>query len=133
MLFWRLWSGSHMYLSDSIARPQRVRQRRQFARLEVQCRARIRIGTRQYAGYIHNISQGGAKLRTLSPIRKLGKVILRLPDLPPLRCQLRWTDPYNAGVAFELRLPREELLRWARERSSAGPDTILEAEITATP
>ena len=121
-----------MYLSDSIVRPQRVRQRRQFARLEVQCPARIRIGTRQYAGYIHNISQGGAKLTTLSPIRKLGKVILRLPDLPPLRCQLRWTDPYNAGVAFELRLPLEELLRWARERSSAGVDSILEAEITST-
>ena len=121
-----------MYLSDSMVRPQRVRQRRRFPRLEVQCPARILIGTRQYAGYIHNIGQGGAKLTTLSPIRKLGKVILRLPDLPPLRCQLRWTDPYNAGVAFELRLPREELLRWARERSSAGVHSILEAEITPT-
>jgi len=60
-------------------------------------------------------------------------VILRLPDLPPLRCQLRWSDPYNAGVAFELRLSREELLNWARQRASVGPDFLFEAEITPAP
>lgn len=65
---------------------------RRFPRHEIQCRARIRIGTRHYAGYIHNISRGGAKLRTITPIRKLGRVVLRLPDLPPLQCRLRWTD-----------------------------------------
>ncbi len=118
-----------MYLSDSVDRPHPVRQRRRFPRLQIQCRARIRIGTRQYAGYIHNISQGGAKLRTVSPIGRPGKVILRLPDLPPLRCRLRWTDSYNAGVAFELKLSRDDLLRWARERSAVGPNYFLEAEI----
>jgi PilZ domain-containing protein len=122
-----------MYLSDPIDRMQSARQRRQFPRFQVQCRARIRIGTRQYAGYIHNISQGGARLRTISPIGKLGKVILRLPDLPPLRCRLRWTDSYNAGVAFELKLSREEFLRWAKERSSFESNDMLEAEITAEP
>ena len=97
-------------------------QRRKHPRIEIVCRARIRIGSRQYAGYLHNIAQGGAKLRTISPIRKLGTVILRLPDLPPLRCQLRWTDSYNAGVAFELALSRAELSLWARSRSALKPD-----------
>ena len=41
--------------------------RREFPRLQIDCRARIRIGNRQYAGYLH-ISQGGAKLRTITPI-----------------------------------------------------------------
>ncbi|HET6535097.1 MAG TPA: PilZ domain-containing protein [Sphingomicrobium sp.] len=96
------------------------RQRRRFPRYDVQCRARIVIGNRHYAGYLHNISEGGARLRTITPIRKLGSVLLRLPDLPPLRCRLRWTDSYNAGVAFELALARAELLRWTRGRSAQG-------------
>lgn len=106
-----------MYLSDRAEPVQPAPQRRRFPRLDVQCRARIRIGTRQYAGYIHNISQGGAKLRTISPIRKVGAVILRLPDLPPLRCRLCWMDAYNAGVAFEIALSPAELKRWAQSRS----------------
>lgn len=101
-------------------------QRRQFPRYDVQCRARIRVGKRQYAGYIHNISQGGARLRTISPIRRVGEVILRLPDLPPLRCQLRWTNAYNAGVSFHLDLSLSELSKWAETRSFFG---VSQAEL----
>lgn len=105
-------------------------QRREFPRFRILCRARIRIGNRQYAGYLHNISQGGAKLRTLTPIRRLGNVILRLPDLPALRCQLRWMDSYNAGVAFELPLAPQMLSDWARTRSTSSEfNNVVEAEI----
>jgi hypothetical protein len=98
--------------------------------MEIQCRARIVIGRRHYAGYLHNISRGGAKLRTITPIRKIGSVILTLPDLPPLRCQLRWADSYNAGVAFELPLPRHELSRWAKSRTGTMVRSqALEVEI----
>lgn len=104
--------------------------RREFPRFKILCRARIRIGDRQYAGYLHNISQGGAKLRTLTPIRRLGNVILRLPDLPALRCQLRWTDSYNAGVSFELSLAPQMLSDWARTRSTSSElYNVAEAEI----
>lgn len=96
--------------------------RRHFARLEVHCRARIRIGTRYYAGYLHNISQGGAKLRTISPIRKMGEVILTLPDLPPLRCQLRWNNSYNAGVSFHSAVHEQELSRWIGERAALADE-----------
>ena len=92
--------------------------RREFPRLEIHCRARIRIGNRQYAGYLHNISQGGAKLRTITPIHRVGAILLRLPDLPPLRCELRWTDSYNAGVRFGTLLPEETLLNWAYSRTA---------------
>lgn len=111
-----------MYIADlQVSTPPK--QRRKFPRFEVQCRARIHIGMRHYAGYLHNIGQGGAKLRTISPIRKPGKVILRLPDLPPLSCELRWTDSYNAGVAFEVALPRKTLSEWAKGRSEVRPQT----------
>lgn len=72
-----------------------------------------------------------ARLRTITPIRRVGNVILRLPDLPPLRCQLRWTDSYNAGVAFELTLSRTELTAWARSRSAAYPrNDMAECDIS---
>ena len=80
------------------------------------------IGTRHYAGYIDNISIGGARLRTISRIGRLGDVLLRLPDLPALRCKLRWTDAYNAGVSFSLGLSPHELTHWARSRSGSSVD-----------
>jgi hypothetical protein len=107
-----------MYLSHAFQEANPVRQRRRVPRFEVQCRARIRIGTRQYAGYIHNISQKGAKLRTISSIRKLGIVSLRLPDLPQMRCQLVWTDAYHAGVVFDRPLTKVELRQWIDSRSA---------------
>ena len=110
-----------MYLTPPAARAERPPKRRQFPRHDIQCRARIHIGTCHYAGYLQNISQAGAKLRTITPIRKLGPVLLRLPDLPPLRCQLRWTDSYNAGVSFELGLTRDQLIEWMDSRMLAMP------------
>ena len=90
---------------------------RQFPRIAILCPARIRIGNRQYAGYIHNISAGGAKLRTISAIRRAGLVLLRLPDLPPLRARLAWSDTYNAGVTFEAPLAADRFAQWAQGRS----------------
>jgi hypothetical protein len=105
-------------------------QRRRYLRNAVQCRARIHVGLRHYAGYVHDISRGGAKLRMITPIRRLGNVILRLPDLPPLRCHLEWTDSYNAGLSFELALSASELSAWIRSRKDeARPLLPLDALI----
>jgi hypothetical protein len=116
-----------VFISHAFEDSRPVPKRRRFPRFAVQCRARILIGNRHYAGYIHNISEGGAKLRTVSAIRKLGKVVLRLPDLPPLNCQLSWNDSHHAGVAFGCRLTRAELRRWVEGRAasaqlSTGPE-----------
>ncbi|HVM38082.1 MAG TPA: PilZ domain-containing protein [Sphingomicrobium sp.] len=105
-----------MELSDQMAAAEPPFKRRLHGRTGLQCRARIKIGARQYAGYLHNISEGGAKLRTITPIRKPGQVVLTLPDLPPINCQLKWTDSYNAGVSFELPLPSHDLCGWLDER-----------------
>ena len=44
-----------MYLSCRVPAAEPRAQRRRFPRFEVQCRARIIIGTRHYAGYLHNL------------------------------------------------------------------------------
>lgn len=89
---------------------------RQFSRLDVRCRARIRIGNREYAGYVKNISEGGARIVTLSPILDFGPVQLRLPDLPPLWAVLRWAEPNGGGISFCLKLETTVLEQWALTR-----------------
>lgn len=90
---------------------------RQFARFPTRCRARMQIGNRHYAGYVENLSQGGAKLNTFTPIRVAGNVLLRIPDLPPLRGELRWVKGSAGGVAFSLILSPERLSEWTRTRT----------------
>ena len=109
-----------MHLSGPRLNDGTAFRRRKFHRHEVRCRARIIIGARHYAGYLDNISLGGARFRTISPIGKAGKVLLELPDLPPLRCRLRWSDSHTAGVAFELLLPAPTLSDWLRGRSATA-------------
>ena len=120
-----------MLVSHAFKEMQPVRQRRRFPRYAVQCRARIVIGKRQYAGYIQDVSECGARLRTVTSIRKLGKVVLRLPDLPPLNCKLSWTDAYHAGVIFERKLTKLELRKWVETRAAfielnSGPEAECE-------
>ena len=88
------------------------RDRRNFSRLDLQCRARIVIADRHYLGYLDNISAGGARLRTVSPIGHVGSVLLKLPNLPALKCQLRWSDSYHAGVSFDPPLSSAALAAW---------------------
>jgi hypothetical protein len=119
-----------MFLLDQPTPIKPAVQRRRFQRTEIQCRARILIGTRHYAGYLHNISRGGAKLRTISSIRKLGSVMLRLPDLPPLRCSLRWSDSYHAGVMFELPLSQMDFRQWVTTRAGMVQFDLDLAEVS---
>lgn len=100
---------------------------REFRRLDVRCPARIRIAKRQYAGFIDDLSEGGAHILTATPIREHGPVLLQLPDLPPIWAEIRWTNPLNGGVRFHRRLDREVLEGWIRSRSGARANSGLEA------
>ena len=98
--------------SLATAAPIETWSRREFERLGVQARAKIRIGKRAYAGYVENISEGGARIVTLTPIRDTGKVIVTVPDLRPLGGELRWSRGCIGGVQFRLKLDRQTLDSW---------------------
>ena len=101
---------------DKVPTPQRRFGKREFARLPVQACARIRIGKRAYAGYIEDISEGGARIVAMTPIRGSGRVIMTVPDLAPLSGDLRWSDGCVGGVQFSLKVDAAMLQEWLSRR-----------------
>lgn len=95
---------------------QPAESRRKSPRLNLRCRARIRVGNREYAGYVEDISTGGARIRTLTPVRGTGPVRLIIPDLPPIRGEIRWIEPQGGGVCFSMSVCGTVLAEWARSR-----------------
>ena len=63
----------------------------------------------------------GAQLQTLTPICRLGSVLLRLPDLRALQSTLQWSSSHKAGVSFELPLSVEEFSAWVDGRAELTP------------
>lgn len=101
----------------NVAQPNTsMSSRREFPRLKVRCRARIRIGKREYAGFVENISDAGARVTTITPIRDSGPVSLILPDLPPVSGHIRWMEAHGGGVCFNFRMTDSILEDWARSR-----------------
>ena len=98
---------------QAVASDQRLHDR-----VAVRCPARIRIGNRQHAAYLENISLGGARLKTFGTIRDTGKVTLKLPDLPPLMGELRWVEDAAGGVMFALPEVSDLVRRWIAERNA---------------
>ena len=90
--------------------------KREFARLPVQACARIRIGKRAYAGYLEDISEGGARIVTVPPSRERCPVTMTDPNLAPIAGHLRWSDGCVGGIQFSLKLDPARLNDWLSRR-----------------
>jgi hypothetical protein len=96
-------------------------RRQRLPRIEVDCRCRLRVGSRFYLASLLDVSQGGAKLRTERPFQGIGDAILTLPELGSLEGSVRWSQGNRVGLSFNERLPFELLVRWIQaRRHSAG-------------
>lgn len=85
-------------------------------RLEVQCKANVKLGDRYYMVDVHDISLGGIKVE---PIEEycLGKsVVVVIESLRPIRGEVRWFSEGKAGVVFDQPLKFEELAEWVGKR-----------------
>jgi hypothetical protein len=97
-------------------------QRPRLPRIEVECPARVRIGSRFYAGTLRNISQGGAKVEIARSLEAWGDASLRVADLPPFASQIRWMFGDCLGLSFNERLPFEVLALWLHnQRTGDAP------------
>lgn len=97
-------------------------KRRRFERQPVRCPVRVRIGNRQYAAYLDNASDGGVKVSTGSRIIPAEKVVVQIPDLPPIKGELRWARDREAGVAFPLVEGRNLIGEWLERRADPNSD-----------
>mgnify|MGYP002780671589 CR=1 FL=1 len=95
----------------------RAFKERRFERREVRCPVRVRIGNRQYAAWLDNASHGGVKFSTACAIKPADKVVLQIPDLPPIKGELRWASEREAGVAFPLVDGLAPIGEWLERRS----------------
>jgi hypothetical protein len=85
-------------------------------RLDVQCKASIRIGGTYYNCEVRDISLGGMKVE---PIEQycLGKdVVVVVESLRPIKGQVRWFSERRAGIVFDEPLTLEELADWVGKR-----------------
>ncbi|HEU5285430.1 MAG TPA: PilZ domain-containing protein [Sphingomicrobium sp.] len=85
-------------------------------RLDVSCKASIRVGKVYYTVDVHDISLGGMKVE---PIEEycLGKdVVVVVESLRPVKGQVRWFADRRAGIVFDQELKFEELAEWVGKR-----------------
>ena len=85
-------------------------------RLEVQCKASLRIGKTYYTVDVHDMSLGGMKVE---PIEEycLGKsVVVVVESLRPVKGEVRWFADRKAGIVFDKPLAFEELAEWMGKR-----------------
>jgi hypothetical protein len=85
-------------------------------RLEVTCKASLKVGKIYYTVDVHDISLGGMKVE---PIEEycLGKnVVVVVESLRPIKGTVRWFAERKAGVVFDEPLAFEELAEWIGKR-----------------
>ena len=85
-------------------------------RLEVNCKANVKVENNYYTVEVHDISLGGMKVE---PIEEycLGKpVVVVIESLRPVRGEVRWFADRKAGIVFDQPLKFEELAEWIGKR-----------------
>lgn len=85
-------------------------------RLQVGCKASVRVGKVYYKVDVHDISLGGMKV---APIEQycVGKdVVVVVESLRPIKGQVRWFSDRKAGIVFHKPLSFEELAEWMGKR-----------------
>lgn len=85
-------------------------------RLEVSCKASLKIGKLYYTVDVHDVSLGGMKVEPVDEYC-LGKdVIVVVESLKPIRGEVRWYSDRRAGILFKTPLEFEELAEWVGKR-----------------
>ena len=85
-------------------------------RLQVGCKASIRVGKVYYTVDVHDISLGGMKVEPIEE-RCLDKdVIVVVESLRPVRGNVRWYSDRKAGIVFKEPLDFDELAEWVGKR-----------------
>ena len=85
-------------------------------RLEVNCKASLRVDKIYYTVDVHDISLGGMKVEPIEEYCLGKKVVVVVESLRPVRGEVRWFSDRKAGIVFDKPLTFEELAEWVGKR-----------------
>lgn len=85
---------------------------RSLPRIQIDCRGQLKMGARSFDVVLQEISQGGAKVQTQTPITDGGGLILSFAGSSAGRGVFRWVGGTEGGISFNKGIPFERLARW---------------------
>ncbi|MCJ8191987.1 PilZ domain-containing protein [Sphingomicrobium aestuariivivum] len=85
-------------------------------RLQVNCKANVRVGKLYYTVDVHDISLGGMKVEPIEEYCLGQKVVVVVESLRPIKGEIRWYSDRRAGIVFDRPLEFEELAEWMAKR-----------------
>ena len=97
-------------------RKQRHGFRPRPPRLEVNCKANVKLESSYYTVDVHDISLGGMKVEPIDEYCLGKKVVVVVESLRPVRGEIRWFSDRKAGIVFDQPLKFEELAEWVGKR-----------------
>ena len=97
-------------------RKQRHGFRPRPPRLEIACRASVKVGKVYYSVDVHDISLGGMKVEPIEEYCVGKKVIVVVESLRPIKGEVRWYSIRRAGIVFDKPLEFDELAEWVGKR-----------------
>jgi len=97
-------------------RKQRHGFRPRPPRLEVNCKANVKLDSNYYTVDVHDISLGGMKVEPIEEYCLGKKVVVVVESLRPVRGEVRWFADRKAGIVFDQPLKFEELAEWVGKR-----------------
>ncbi|MFL6720557.1 MAG: PilZ domain-containing protein [Sphingomonas sp.] len=85
-------------------------------RLDIPCKASVRVGKTYYTVDVHDISLGGIKVEPIDEYCVGKSVVVVVESLRPIKGEVRWYSERRAGIVFERPLEFEELTEWVGKR-----------------
>ncbi len=85
-------------------------------RLDVECKASLKVGKTFYTVDVNDISLGGLKVEPIEEYCLGKKVVVVVESLRPVRGEVRWFSDRRAGIVFDQPLKFEELAEWVGKR-----------------
>ena len=85
-------------------------------RLQIPCKASVRVGKTYYTVDVHDISLGGIKVEPIDEYCVGKKVIVVVESLRPTKGEVRWYSERRAGIVFDRPLEFDELSEWVGKR-----------------
>jgi hypothetical protein len=85
-------------------------------RLEIPCKASVRLGKVYYTVDVHDVSLGGMKVEPIEEYCVGQKVVVVIESLRPVKGEVRWYSDRRAGIVFDKPLDFDELSEWVGKR-----------------